>query len=302
MRLPHLAVSVFVCLFGALRCSESEFHDDALQNPGKCPPPQWLTRCSTPVSHECTVDVDCGESANKCCFNGCYMTCHAATKRENQHKQRMCETPVDLVIMIDSSESVGLENFNSIRKMVEKVLILFTSSEKKTRVGIIMIDSVPHIELNFNTLKGANITKDHVMKVVRSLQFFGGQTRIDLALRMARKEVFSKAGGGRKDSQKILLVFTDGAQTWDHTMLDLKQEARALMKTGVEIFPVAVWDKTLNVGTLLDMAPNSRNVFNKEFYPDLLALLKKISKHPCSGAFLQKNTWKNALRKKTKKD
>ena len=112
---------------------------------------------------------------------------------------------MDLVFMIDSSESVGLENFNNIKKMVDKTLTLFSISEKKTHVSVIVIDSVPHIELNLNTLKGSNFTQDHVMKVVDSLQFIRGQTRIDLALRMARKEVFSKSGGARKNAGKVRL-------------------------------------------------------------------------------------------------
>ncbi|KAJ7370156.1 hypothetical protein OS493_033781 [Desmophyllum pertusum] len=209
-----LAVVVFLSLFGALFCSESEFEDAALQNSGECPALQWRPRCSLPVTHECAVDVDCGESGHKCCYNGCYMTCQTAVKRKLRNKQKMCATPLDLVFMIDSSESVGLENFNKIKKMVDKTLTLFTISAKQTHVGVIMIDSVPRIELNLNTLQGNNITHDHVMRVVDGLEFISGQTRIDLALRMARKEVFSKAGGMRENVRKLLLVFTDGGQTW----------------------------------------------------------------------------------------
>lgn len=115
----------------------------------------------------------------------------------------VCATPLDLVFMIDSSESVGLENFNKIKKMVDKTLTLFTISAKQTHVGVIMIDSVPRIELNLNTLQGNNVTHDHMMRVVDGLEFISGQTRIDLALRMARKEVFSKAGGTRENVRKV---------------------------------------------------------------------------------------------------
>lgn len=54
-----------------------------MQNTGECPPMAWYTRCSIPVTHECTVDVDCDkdeESENKCCYNGCSMTCQAAVE------------------------------------------------------------------------------------------------------------------------------------------------------------------------------------------------------------------------------
>ncbi|XP_020632397.1 collagen alpha-1(XXI) chain-like [Orbicella faveolata] len=294
------AVTVFLSLLGALVCSESEFEDESLQNTGECPPMTRYTRCSIPVTHQCTVDVDCDkneESEYKCCYNGCYMTCQAAIEPKSgkpRHKKRMCEKPMDLVFMIDSSESVGLENFNKIKKMVDKTLTLFTISEKKTHVGVIVIDSVPHIELNLNTLTGNNFTQDHVMKVVDSLQFISGQTRIDLALRMARKEVFSKSE--RKDAGKLLLAFTDGGQTWDRTMLNLQKEAQSLIKTGVEIFPVAVWSEMLNLKTLVDITHDSRNVFNTQFFPYLLDLLKKMSKRPCPGS-LKKKLLRNITRK-----
>ncbi|KAL9966098.1 hypothetical protein ACROYT_G024117 [Oculina patagonica] len=302
-----IAVAVFVSLFGVLLCSESEFDDESLQNTGECPPMKWFSRCSIPVTHECAVDVDCDngeESEHKCCYNGCYMTCQAAVQPKPGkpgHKYKMCETPMDLVFMIDSSESVGLENFNKIKKMVDKTLTLFTISERKTHVGVIVIDSVPHIELNLNTLHGNNVTQDHVTKVVDSLQFISGQTRIDLALRMARKEVFSKSGGARKNAHKLLLVLTDGDQTWDRTMLSLKDEAQSLIKTGVEIFPVAVYSETLSLNTLVDIAHDSRNVFNTDFFPDLLELLKRMSKRPCYGS-PKKNVWKKVLFNLTKKD
>jgi len=66
-------------------------------------------------------------------------------------------------------------------------------------------------------------------------------------------------------------------------MLNLQKEAQSLIKNGVEIFPVAVWSETLNLKTLVDITHDSRNVFNNQFFPDLLDLLKKMSKRPCPG-------------------
>ena len=122
----------------------------------------------------------------------------------------VCAQPVDLVFMIDSSESFGLENFERVKKMAHKTLNVFAVSEKKTRVSVIVIDSVPHIDLNFTTFKGSSLTTKNVMKVVNGLQFTRGQTRIDLALRMTQKEIFSKLGGARKDARKVNNTFVKG--------------------------------------------------------------------------------------------
>lgn len=71
-------------------------------------------------------------------------------------------------------------------------------------------------------------------------------------------------------------------------MLSLKKEAQSLMKAGVQIYPVGVWADELNMRTLLDIAPSPNNFFNTEFFGDLLAQLKQISKAPCSSKFLVK--------------
>ena len=86
---------------------------------------------------------------------------------------------------------------------MHRALHMFSISEKNTHVGAIVIDSVPRIVLNFNTLKGDAVNAENVGKVLESIQFLKGKTRIDLALRMAYKELFTKAGGSRKYARKV---------------------------------------------------------------------------------------------------
>ena len=85
-------------------------------------------------------------------------------------------------------------------------------------------------------------------------------------------------------SAQILLVFTDGGQTViSRTMLNMTKSAEPLKNMGVHIFPVALWDQELHIGTLLDIASDYHHVFNAEFYPELLGALKKIAKVHCTG-------------------
>ena len=59
-----------------------------MQNSGDCPRLTWHHRCSFPIVHECAVDVDCGETKNKCCYNGCKLTCQTAVKRKHGKRHR----------------------------------------------------------------------------------------------------------------------------------------------------------------------------------------------------------------------
>lgn len=87
--------------------------------------------------------------------------------------------------------------------MVDRIVNVFTISPEKTRVAIIMIDDVPNHALKFNTLKGKNLNSNNVRRIVDDLQFSKGKTRIDLALRMAYKEMFSKKYGARSNARKV---------------------------------------------------------------------------------------------------
>ena len=59
-----------------------------MQNSGDCPRLTWHHRCSFPIVHECAVDVDCGETKTKCCYNGCKLTCQTAVKRKHGKRHR----------------------------------------------------------------------------------------------------------------------------------------------------------------------------------------------------------------------
>ena len=47
---------------------------------------------------------------------------------------------------------------------------------------------------------------------VNKIPHMGYTTRIDLALKLAKAELFERANGGRDDVPKVLIVITDGSQ------------------------------------------------------------------------------------------
>jgi len=87
--------------------------------------------------------------------------------------------------------------------MVDRIINVFTISPKKTHAAVIMIDDMPTHALRFNTFQGKDLNNENVRRVIDNLEFAKGKTRIDLALRMAYKEMFSKRGGGRTNARKV---------------------------------------------------------------------------------------------------
>ena len=57
-------------------------------------------------------------------------------------------------------------------------------------------------------------------RAVDSIPLMGFTTRIDKALRMAQKDLFALKYGARPSTPKILIVLTDGSQSWEFDFED----------------------------------------------------------------------------------
>lgn len=260
--------------------------EDVLIKEGKCPLSSLPLRCPFQVKSTCVVDVDC-EGIDKCCNDGCRLVCMSPTKevlnlKNTERNDGVCETPLDLGFLIDSSASIGYKNFKKIQKVMQAVIEYYTISEHGTHVAAILIDGEPRLSFGFNTLKGKKLNMVEVQRLIQAMQYSKGKTRIDLALHVASKEMFSKLGGSRRNVRKVLVVFTDGMQTWEPALMTpLGKAAEALKRKGVQIFPVGFWTKELNVGSLMKIASDETIIFNMDFIPEFLDAMARIGKVKC---------------------
>lgn len=152
--------------------------------------------------------------------------------------------------MIDSSESVGPENFERIKRFVKTIIDAIIVNQATTRIGIInfslRIDVV-------STLQQFPI-KDSLKNAVDAMQYYGEGTYTATAISKAI-EIFQMA---RQGVRKVAMVITDGqADQRDPYKLEaVVKDAHAL---NIEIFVIGVVQKT---------DPNFEN-FRKEM--DLIA-------------------------------
>lgn len=113
------------------------------------------------------------------------------------------ETPLDLGIMIDASESVTNENWPFMLEFVSAVVHSFDISARGTHIGLIVFSRDAAITLYFNTLQEHNLTATNVTKVVNNLQYKDGWSRFDLASLLAEEELFNEATGMRNEISKV---------------------------------------------------------------------------------------------------
>ena len=113
-----------------------------------------------------------------------------------------CVVPVDLAFLIDASGSLK-DSFQDIQKFVKKVINAYKIGPDATHVAAISYSDDARVAFDFNTLKGKDLTKENLNKLVDKINATGGKTRIDLALRKAATDIYSEKGGQRPGRPKV---------------------------------------------------------------------------------------------------
>jgi len=259
--------------------SEGEFTEDGcpvVSGDRECPPPGS-------VRNECMLNADCTTAGHKCCSDGCSLKC--VPGRIDTTPKSVCTSPVDLGFLIDASGSIGPKDFLTILDFVAMIVDAFAIGPSGTHVGVIYYSDTAITKFDFNKFKGQELTKENVIKEIRKIDATEGQTRIDLALELAYKELFSVKGGVRPDKPKIALVMTDGRQTKGEDAPDAKPlhlASRALKESGVQVYSLGI-GKNYDIGELLDIASDDASVFRSSDVDELVSIVASISEQTCKG-------------------
>ncbi|XP_074223551.1 collagen alpha-1(XXVIII) chain isoform X2 [Camelus bactrianus] len=194
---------------------------------------------------------------------------------------RKCkETPIELLFVIDSSESVGPENFQIIKNFVKTLTDRVALDLTKARIGIInyshKVEEVAHLT-QFSS-------KDDLKRAVDDMQYLGEGTYTATALHAANR-MFEAARPGVK---KVALVITDG-QTDTRDEKNLTKVVKNASDTKVETFVIGVvkkndpnfemFHKEMN---LIATDPDSEHVYQFDDFITLQDTLKqKLFKKSC---------------------
>ncbi|KAF5893861.1 collagen alpha-1(XXVIII) chain-like, partial [Clarias magur] len=148
---------------------------------------------------------------------------------------RCSEGPLDLVFIIDSSESVGRENFELIKDFVNALIDRVAVNHDATRVGIVLYS---HVEVAVVSLQQL-IDSTSIKAAVRKMTYLGEGTFTGSAIHSAT-QLFRASW---LEVRKVALLLTDGqADRRDVVRLeDAAEEARA---AGIEMFVIGVVNRS----------------------------------------------------------
>ncbi|KAM3858204.1 collagen, type XXVIII, alpha 1a [Diretmus argenteus] len=145
------------------------------------------------------------------------------------------ESPLELVFVIDSSESVGPENFELVKDFVNALIDRVSVSREASRVGVVLYS---HVDVVVASLQQQSSQED-LKTAIRKMPYLGEGTFTGSAIHRAN-QLFRAA---RPGVRKVAIVLTDG-QADRRDAVQPESAADEAHAAGVEVFVIGVVNKT----------------------------------------------------------
>lgn len=194
----------------------------------------------------------------------------AVLKQQVEELRQVPDRQVELVFLVDSSASVGAENFFNELKFVKKLLADFTVEYNATRVALVTFSSrnrvVKHVDhVSYPTEENHKCAL--LENQLPTITYQGGGT-YTLGAMLQAQEVLARA---RPNATKAVFLVTDGYSNGG----DPRPAAKVLRDDNVEIFTFGIQNG--NVRELRDMAsePTDEHCYILDSFEEFEALARR---------------------------
>ncbi|XP_041057061.1 collagen alpha-3(VI) chain-like isoform X6 [Carcharodon carcharias] len=196
----------------------------------------------------------------------------------------------DIVFLVDTSWSIGQENFQYVREFLFRVIKAFDIGENRFRFGLVQYSEKPQAEFHLNTY----FTKQNILFHIWNMSYKGGGTKTGLALEYVIKDQLTKATGSRAEQgvPQIIIVLTDG-----RSQDDVISPSASLKSAEAIIFAVGVQQAVEWELKEIASAPHERFVYHlndfaalKGIVNDLVASVYTAAAHPLSDGIIKDTT------------
>ncbi|XP_048062039.1 collagen alpha-4(VI) chain-like [Megalobrama amblycephala] len=188
----------------------------------------------------------------------------------------------DIVLLVDSSGSIGDSDFEEVRKFLHAFVEQFNLRPDKVRVGLAQFSDRPYQEF----LLGDYLDKKDLQQKLDELIYRRGGTNTGQALTFIRENYFSPA---RKNVPGIAIVITDG-----ESRDPVEEPAQRLRNMGVAIFVIRVGMGNMEKLRTIANVPHEEFLFSIDSYQELQGLKESLRNKVCftvevqSQAFVKK--------------
>ena len=178
---------------------------------------------------------------------------------------------------MDSSGSLR-NNYQDEKDFLKALAGAFGISDDGSRAGVITFSYYSEHSIKMNDHKDISSFN----KAVDAIPLMGSTTRIDKALRLTQRELFSISNGARPGVNKLLILLTDGTQTLDDGAEDPGLITDEIRQSGISVLVIGIGPGT-NHTELKKMAGGVDNAFSAKSFDELTGgeFVSEVIKKSC---------------------
>lgn len=186
---------------------------------------------------------------------------------------------MDVSFLLDSSESVGLQNFQNLLDFVRKLAKTLRMSRSGTHASVVIFSDIARVQIRLD---------DHddireFNKALDDVPYLGKKTRIDKALQVASGGVFNSRAGMRAGVRRVVVLLTEGHQTRTFDAIPLRYAVEPLRRKRVDVFAVGIGSDA-RYGELRSLT-NSEKVLLVKTFEGLTRIAEELSDKMCRGMY-----------------
>ncbi|XP_033728444.1 collagen alpha-1(XII) chain-like [Pecten maximus] len=190
---------------------------------------------------------------------------------------RCVGVPQDLIFVLDSSTSVGDDNFRRMLEFVKDILLLADIDSGNVRVGVLIYSSGVEIQFHLNEYQ----TQAAVFQAIDKVPYILGSTNTADGLMVMRNEMFSFQHGDRPDVPNVGIVVTDGQSNINS--LRTIPEANEAKSSGIDIYAIGIGLKETKELKGIASEPLEDFLYTVRGFEDLHNLKDRMFESICPG-------------------
>lgn len=182
----------------------------------------------------------------------------------------------DIVFLVDSSTSIGPQNFQKVKNFLRSVVLGLDISSDQVRVGLVQYNDniYPAFQLNQHPLKSV------VLEQIQNLPYRTGGTNTGSALEFIRTNYLTEAAGSRAKDRvpQIVILVTDGESNDE-----VQEAADRLKEDGIVVYVVGINVQDVQELQKVASEPFEKYLFNIENFNILQDVSGGILQTLCSA-------------------
>lgn len=203
-----------------------------------------------------------------------------------EQESTTCDNILDLIIVLDSSGSIGAADFSKALDAMKTLAQLLKIGPKKVMITVINYSTDIQVPITFADMRVTNFSIQWLINKIGTIQYIGGGTNTHTALIEAREICAVTCRPFKDGVARSVVVFTDGRS--NIPMETIKEAANLRSATHANIFAVGIGGYYLS--ELQAIASDPAYIFTMENYQQLTVLINEITNKTCQmPTFVQLN-------------